>query len=231
MSTPRPSTGSGRWLAWLLAFLALEVPAAVRGDGATLSENAWNWFSVRERRRFWLARRLILGAFMAVLSAHFLTGGAYAWTGGAAVIVAGAPVGVVVLLSALFERRKGAAMGGLVAKLLKPLLVKTLKGNWGRLLPLLLKAVAEGELGEPAKRVYWWMAGKKTFTGVVILGASAGLEAVCASHGIQGACDAAHWLYLAGAALTAIGLVDGGTRSPWPTGTAKDLPSGLASKA
>jgi hypothetical protein len=93
-----------RWLLWLGAFLAIEIPAALNKEpDDTLSEKTWDWFSVRERRRFWLARRIILGLFMAELTAHFLTGGVYPITGGAAVIATALPTSLVIVLSSVFE--------------------------------------------------------------------------------------------------------------------------------
>jgi hypothetical protein len=105
--------------------------------------------------------------------------------------------------------------------LIKGLMLRFLRGNWGKLLRMLLKAIAEGELGEVPSRVYWWAAGKKTLTGAVLLGAGAALETVCASFPdfAAWACPAARYVYYAGALLTTVGLVDGGTRAPWPTGT------------
>lgn len=94
------------WLLWLGLFLLVELPAAIWKTGGTLSENVWFWFSVRERRRFWLARRLFLALFLVELSAHFLTGGAYPLTGGLAVILTVLPVGAIIALSSIFEQKE-----------------------------------------------------------------------------------------------------------------------------
>jgi hypothetical protein len=115
--------------------------------------------------------------------------------------------------------------------------------NWGKLLPTLFRMIAEGRIDEllglaapltydeagrphptlrhyPLKRFYWWNSGKKTFTGAVLMGLGAGLETVCASFPeFAWSCPASRYVYLAGAFLTAVGLVDGGTRAPWPSGT------------
>lgn len=108
--------------------------------------------------------------------------------------------------------------------------------NWGKLLPTILRMVAEGKLDEslgltapaglrsyPLKRAYWAAAGKKTFTGAALLFFGAGLETLCASYPAWAwSCEWARYVYYAGAALAAVGLVDGGTRAPWPAGTPKD---------
>lgn len=104
--------------------------------------------------------------------------------------------------------------------LIKALAIKVLKAKWGSLLPAVFKAAAEGELGEPMKKVYWFGAGHRTFTGAVLLAAGAGLETICAGYPDVGwSCSAARYVYYAGAFLTTVGLVDGGTRAPWPKGT------------
>lgn len=105
--------------------------------------------------------------------------------------------------------------------------------NWGKVLPTLLRMVAEGRLDQalgltaasgirayPFKRLYWTTAGLKTFTGMALVGLGAGFETICAGFAsVPWACTGARYVYLVGAALTAVGLVDGGTRAPWPTGT------------
>ena len=67
------------WLAWIAAFLLIEGKALVqkRDPQATLSAHVWAWFAVKDTRRTgWVrARRWGLLAFMAWLTAHFLTGG------------------------------------------------------------------------------------------------------------------------------------------------------------
>ncbi len=207
------------WLAWLFAFLVVEIPAAIKKTGGTLSENTWDWFSVRERKRFWLARRFVLGLFMAELSAHFLTGGAYPVTGGLAVIVAGTPAAVVIVLSSILEREEGNVM-------LKWLALKFVKARWGELLPALFKAAAEGKFGEKVKFVYWRLAGYKTFIGFVVTAASGCLWlatqfGICPECAGWGTTVAEVGVFLGTVGLS-IGLVDGATRAPWPTGTLRD---------
>lgn len=66
------------WLLWGSAFFAIEIPAILdRKPGGTLSENVWAWFSIKNKSTGWRARRLVLLAFLAWLSLHFLTGGAF----------------------------------------------------------------------------------------------------------------------------------------------------------
>lgn len=68
------------WLVWLAYFAVVEGVALFNGKrtGDTLSEHVWAWFGVSRDKpangwaRF---RRFALGAFMAWLSIHFLTGG------------------------------------------------------------------------------------------------------------------------------------------------------------
>jgi hypothetical protein len=110
-------------------------------------------------------------------------------------------------------------MKGLILKLA----VRFFKGKWGSLLPALLRAVAEGKLGERPKAIYWKTAGYRTFTGAALVAAGAGLGAVCANYGeaMAWACKAEGWVMGFGALLAAVGLADGGTRAPWPEGTPK----------
>jgi hypothetical protein len=66
------------WLAWIAAFFVIEGSALARGRPVdTLSDHVWAWADIprhlaptREARM----RRLALLAFVAWLSAHFLTG-------------------------------------------------------------------------------------------------------------------------------------------------------------
>lgn len=63
------------WVIWLLVFVAIEFYAIGREKkGDTLSEHVWRWFSVRGQGKFWLLRRMALGAFLGWLLFHFMTG-------------------------------------------------------------------------------------------------------------------------------------------------------------
>lgn len=105
-----------------------------------------------------------------------------------------------------------------MSALLKALLVKLVRGNWGRVFPLFFKAVAEGQFGKVPKEIYWFLAGRKTVLGAILIGVGTGLEAVCSSHpSYAWTCEAGTWVYWLGGMLAAVGLIDGGTRSPWPT--------------
>lgn len=110
-------------------------------------------------------------------------------------------------------------MKGLIQKLL----VKFFKGNWGKIIPPILTAIAEGKMGPVAKKVYWFMAGKKTISGMVLLGLAYGLEAVCNQYGTLWGCQWSQWLVWIGGFLASVGLIDGGNRAPWP-----ETPSGGA---
>lgn len=104
------------------------------------------------------------------------------------------------------------------------LLLKILKstGLISKILPALLRAWAEGGLGEPAKKVYWFLAGKKAITGAILLAVGTALDATCGNYPQwDWACPGARYVFWLGALLTSVGLVDGGVRSPWPEGTPK----------
>lgn len=104
--------------------------------------------------------------------------------------------------------------------LVKVIAVRFIKARWGSILPAIFKAAAEGEFGEPVKRVYWALSQYKTFSGAALMAAGAGLETVCASFpDFAWACPASRYVYLAGEVLAVVGLVDGGVRAPWPAGT------------
>jgi len=61
------------WIGWLVAFLLVEIPAAIRKAKLdTLSETVWAWF-----RGPW--RRLVLAAFMVALTCHFVFGASAWW--------------------------------------------------------------------------------------------------------------------------------------------------------
>ena len=74
------------WLAWL-AWFVVEEGLSIRSGaiGNTLSGHVWKWFSIRTEKypdgaqvQKWVrVRRFILLAFLAWLTAHFLTGGRF----------------------------------------------------------------------------------------------------------------------------------------------------------
>ena len=102
--------------------------------------------------------------------------------------------------------------------LFRALAIKFIKGHWGSLLPGVFKAAAEGEFGPQIRAVYWWLAGKKTISGAIFVGVGTALEAVCANYpDLAWSCGVSRWIWEVGAVLAAVGLVDGGTRAPWPT--------------
>ncbi len=65
------------WIAWLLAFLLLEILALrSKAPGDTLSENVWDWASVKGRGRMFRLRRFLLLTLLVWLTVHLMTGGA-----------------------------------------------------------------------------------------------------------------------------------------------------------
>jgi hypothetical protein len=88
------------WVAWLVAFLLVEIPAAIRkAANDTLSENAWDWFGVKRRVPYGNARRAALGLFLAVLWGHLVFG----WPGGLGIILAALPVAAVIAYAVVRE--------------------------------------------------------------------------------------------------------------------------------
>jgi len=101
--------------------------------------------------------------------------------------------------------------------LLQRLVIKIVKGNWGRVLPSIFTAAAEGTFGPQVRKVYWFLAGKKTVLGAVIVFACYGLEAICNVYPDMGwGCRWSQYLVWVGGFLFSVGLVDGGNRAPWP---------------
>jgi hypothetical protein len=83
----RSSKWALAWVLWLVAFLAVEVPAALRKAKLdTLSEHVSKlWFP-----RIW--QRSVLAVFMLTLTSHFV----FEWPGGPAIIATGAPVALII---------------------------------------------------------------------------------------------------------------------------------------
>ena len=110
-----------------------------------------------------------------------------------------------------------------MTKMLQALAIRFLKGQWGTILPALFKTAAEGGFGEVVKKVYWGTSRYKTLIGAILWGVGGGMEMVCGNYPqFTWVCHYALWPYYAGMFLTGVGLADGGTRSPWPTGTNKE---------
>jgi hypothetical protein len=66
------------WIFWIVYFVIVEGEAIIKHDpDGTLSNHIWDWFSMKGYGPWWKARRFLLLAFMAWLSAHFLTGGKF----------------------------------------------------------------------------------------------------------------------------------------------------------
>jgi hypothetical protein len=100
------------WLLWLLAFLAVELPAALRKTGGTLSEVSWF--------RWWPTKRLraIPCAFLLLLTVHIFDGGQHWWSGGLAIVLTGTPVALSIVW-AEWERRSKVSIWSDVKLLLK----------------------------------------------------------------------------------------------------------------
>jgi len=86
----------------------------------------------------------------------------------------------------------------------------------GTLIANLIRKVAEGDFGKRAAVAYWWLAGKKTWSGLVVGAAYYGLTRAAEA----GLCyDCASWAgYLLSASLflVGVGLVDAGVRARPP---------------
>lgn len=70
-----------------------------------------------------------------------------------------------------------------------------------------LRDIAEGKMGETLKKVYWFLAGKKRLTGLLLAFIAGGLHAT--GHGTI-------WLDLLSAALIQVGLLDVAWRAEPP---------------
>jgi len=89
-----------------------------------------------------------------------------------------------------------------------------------KIIPWLLTSWAEGGFGDSAKKLYWTLAGKKTLLGAIFVVAWWGLDFVSATWPEYAWAKPASEVMLSiGGMLAAAGLIDGGVRSPWPTGT------------
>ena len=85
-----------------------------------------------------------------------------------------------------------------------------------KLLPLLIKKVAEGDFGEAPAKIYWFLAGKKLYISIGILIAGYVLD-VLFSKGLCESCGGYKGELITFAAILAtIGLYDGALRSDPP---------------
>ena len=99
MTVARRSGWTWSWIAWLLLFLAIELPAAVRERGTprgkswkTLSRHVWMWFPT------W-PRRAALAVFWTALGAHFVVDASAVW------LLTAVPVVALIVWGEFFERR------------------------------------------------------------------------------------------------------------------------------
>jgi hypothetical protein len=93
---PKVSPWTWAWMAWLVVFLCIEIPAAIKRKGATLSEHVWKWFGIRTKDKGYRWKRLVLAGFLIALSCHFVLD-----TSSIPVAVGGAGVLVVIGMSVL----------------------------------------------------------------------------------------------------------------------------------
>lgn len=82
----------------------------------------------------------------------------------------------------------------------------------GKILAVLVKKLAEGDFGAGPAKVYWALAGIKTYTAIAFAAAGLVLSQL-SQHGLCAACDGyvASLLTVAGF-LATIGLFDGAVR-------------------
>lgn len=111
-------------------------------------------------------------------------------------------------------------MGGL----LKSLVVKLVKGHWGRIIPAVFKSAGEGDFGPQLKAVYWFGEKYATVTGAIFMFVGTGLEAVASGNPeYTWAPTAAQIVFNVGGVLSAAGLLRGATNSPWPDKARADV--------
>lgn len=87
-------------LLWLGLFLVMEL-AAVIFKRPTLSSRAWDWFSLRARKPYWLLRRVVFGVFFVCLVVfHFFLQASHWWS----VVLPGIPFALVILYAVYVEK-------------------------------------------------------------------------------------------------------------------------------
>jgi hypothetical protein len=134
------------WLAWLGLFLLVEVPAAIRKTGGTLSAFVWRVFALKpSERRFGPARRITFAVFWIVAGLHFVVQLPWGW-----VVGSGAPFLAVIVYAVGWEPDLG-----LIDKAARTLALRWLKG----------KANSARERGSEAMKL---VDGWKTWISAVI---------------------------------------------------------------
>lgn len=84
------------------------------------------------------------------------------------------------------------------------------------ILTKLVKALAEGKFGAGPAKAYWWLAGRKTYTGIA-LGAAYFVLHGGAAAGVCEPCGGyAHGLAVASITLVSVGLLDAAIREEPP---------------
>jgi hypothetical protein len=149
---PQPTRWSVLWFLWILAFLGIELPAAMREKDwtqRTLSVNVWARYAPHWYQRIWFA---VFGFEVFVL--HFMDKGQHWWSSGWAVIGTGVPVAVLILSREreMLKKVFGKIVGGLKVA------VKFVASNG----PLLSSAVLGVSAAFPGSGV------AKTIAGIVV---------------------------------------------------------------
>lgn len=82
--------------------------------------------------------------------------------------------------------------------------------------PTAVTQIAEGKFGEGPKKVYWWLAGKKTWITVIVAGAAEIMSNIPAEQ-CEGCAEWAAYTWTAAGILLVVGLWDGAIRAIPPT--------------
>jgi hypothetical protein len=89
------------WVGWLVLGLVVFGLLAVVLRKPTFSSRMWKWFSLRTRRRWWLARRLVFySTALLIVGAHFCLGAPAWWS----VILPAIPFTAVIVFAVFFEK-------------------------------------------------------------------------------------------------------------------------------
>jgi len=102
----------------------------------------------------------------------------------------------------------------------KDIVVKLLKAKWASLLASVFRAAGEGSFGPQVKATYWWLAGKKTAIGAVLVALSEAFSVLGKSDPVSfpWAEPAGKTIFVVGTILASLGLADGLTREEPPQG-------------
>ncbi len=82
----------------------------------------------------------------------------------------------------------------------------------GKFLAGLVKDIADGKYGAKPKALYWWAAGRKTNTAMILAGAAAALYALSGTGQCAECGKYAEWIVWAAGILGTVGLYDSAVR-------------------